>query len=162
MREVEAFLAVAEELHFGRAAARLRLTPSRVSQTIRSLERRVGGGLFERTSRTVRLTLLGRQLLAEWRPAYSRLDRGIRDAQQAAAGCPQTLHVGFSPTLLPGMREALVDAHQSTRPRIWILPVAVSLADIFGWQPQPGDGDVDVVVGWLPRCRTGPLNAFLR
>jgi DNA-binding transcriptional LysR family regulator len=161
-REVEAFLAVAEELHFGRAAARLRVTPSRVSQTIRALERRVGGGLFERTSRAVRLTPLGEQLLAEWRPAYQRLDRGLRDARHVAAGRPEALHVGFSPTLLPGMREALVEAYQSARPGVQILPVAVSILDIFGWRPRPVDDDLDVVVSWLPQCRSGPLNAFLR
>ena len=48
MREIEALIAVAEELHFGRAAERPRLTTATVSQTIRVLGRRVGGRLFER------------------------------------------------------------------------------------------------------------------
>jgi DNA-binding transcriptional LysR family regulator len=56
LREIRTFLALADELHFGRTADRLHLTPSRVSQVLRSLEARVGGRLFERTSRTVRLT----------------------------------------------------------------------------------------------------------
>jgi DNA-binding transcriptional LysR family regulator len=59
LREIRAFLTLAEELHFGRTAERLELTPSRVSQTIRTLETRVGGRLFERTSRRVRLTTTG-------------------------------------------------------------------------------------------------------
>jgi len=53
LRQLECFLAVAEELHFGRAAARLRLSPSSVSEAVAALERRLGGQLFERTSRTV-------------------------------------------------------------------------------------------------------------
>ncbi|MFC0052296.1 helix-turn-helix domain-containing protein [Streptomyces actinomycinicus] len=49
--EVETFLALAEELHFGRVAERLGLTTGRVSQTIKKLERRIGAPLFERTTR---------------------------------------------------------------------------------------------------------------
>ncbi|MFE9392938.1 LysR family transcriptional regulator [Streptomyces sp. NPDC006784] len=54
--EVEAFLTLAEELHFGRTAAKLHVSTARVSQTIRKLERRVGIPLFHRTSRHVSLT----------------------------------------------------------------------------------------------------------
>ena len=47
LREIRMFLTLAEELHFGRTAERLGITPSRVSQTIRTLEARLGGRLFE-------------------------------------------------------------------------------------------------------------------
>jgi Bacterial regulatory helix-turn-helix protein, lysR family len=60
--EIEVFLVLAEELHFGRTAERLRLPQPRVSRLVAALERRVGGTLFERTSRRVRLTPLGQQL----------------------------------------------------------------------------------------------------
>lgn len=60
--EIEAFLALAQELHFTRTAERLRLSQSRVSRLISSLERKVGGSLFERTSRQVTLTPLGARL----------------------------------------------------------------------------------------------------
>jgi hypothetical protein len=59
IREVEIFLVMAEELHFRRAADRLYLSPSRVSQAVRALEDRVGARLFDRTNRWVRLTPLG-------------------------------------------------------------------------------------------------------
>jgi DNA-binding transcriptional LysR family regulator len=59
MQQVEAFLAVADELHFGRAADRVVLSRPRVSRLIASLEREIGGTLFDRTSRRVRLTPLG-------------------------------------------------------------------------------------------------------
>lgn len=62
-REIEAFLVLAEELHFGRAGERLYVSQSRVSQLLRALERRVGAQLVERTSRRVRLTPLGARFL---------------------------------------------------------------------------------------------------
>ena len=56
LRDIEIFLTLAEELHFGRTAERLRISQARVSQSIKQQERRIGGALFERTSRSVRLT----------------------------------------------------------------------------------------------------------
>jgi DNA-binding transcriptional LysR family regulator len=99
IRELEAFVAVAEELHFGRAAERLRVTPSRVSQAVRQLERRVGGPLFERTSRRVQLTPLGRRLLDEVRPALSQLEGALREARGTTRSAREPLHVGFSNSL---------------------------------------------------------------
>ena len=58
-RELECFVVLSEELHFARTAERLYLSPGRVSQLVRSLETRIGGRLFHRTSRRVRLTPLG-------------------------------------------------------------------------------------------------------
>ena len=71
--EIEVFLVLAEELHFGRTAERLRLPQPRVSRLVAALERRAGGALFERTSRRVRLTPLGQQLASQLRPAYAQL-----------------------------------------------------------------------------------------
>src|SRR5215212_9052069 len=61
LREIRVFLALAEELHFGRTAERLELTPSRVSQTLRQLEAKLGGRLVHRTSRHVELTARGKR-----------------------------------------------------------------------------------------------------
>ena len=69
--ELEAFLTLAEELHFGRTAVRLHVSTARISQTIRSLELRVGARLFERTSRRVSLLPVGQELLDELRQAQS-------------------------------------------------------------------------------------------
>lgn len=103
-REIEAFMAVAAELHFGPAAERLQLTTSTVSQTIQALERRIGAPLFERTSRRTSLTPLGEHLLGDVRPAYEQLQRALRDAQHLASERTPTLVVGFSASLLPGMQ----------------------------------------------------------
>src|SRR4051812_50151472 len=87
LRELRLFLVLAEELHFGRAAERLGLTTSRVSQTVRALERKLGDQpLFRRTSRVVELTEAGQGLHPEPVPAGARLDRGVRAAPVRARG----------------------------------------------------------------------------
>lgn len=77
IREIEAFLALADERHFGRAARRLDVTASRISQLIQALERRVGGQLAVRDGHGVSLTELGEQLLAAAGPGYARLERAM-------------------------------------------------------------------------------------
>jgi len=72
-RDAEIFLTLAEELHFGRTAERLFVSQARVSQSIKKLERRIGAPLFERTSRHVALTPIGRQLHRDIGPAYRRI-----------------------------------------------------------------------------------------
>lgn len=94
-RDIEIFLMLADELHFGRAAERLHVSTARVSQTIKKLERRIGAPLFERTSRRVELTPIGRRLGDELRPAYQQIQDAIDRAMAAAGGVRGTLRVGF-------------------------------------------------------------------
>jgi DNA-binding transcriptional LysR family regulator len=84
LRELRTFLAVAEELHFARAAGQLGITPSRASQTIATLETRLGIRLFERTSRRVTLTPAGEQLRAEISPHLAGLDEILVRARHTA------------------------------------------------------------------------------
>jgi len=95
-RDIEIFLTLAEELHFGRTAERLHVSTARVSQTIKKLERRIGAALFERTSRRVTLTPVGRQLYADVGPAYRQLLAGIEHAVTAGRDIRGLLRVGFS------------------------------------------------------------------
>ncbi|NNH69675.1 LysR family transcriptional regulator [Nocardia uniformis] len=95
VRELEAFLALAEELHFGRAGERLYLSQSRVSQLLQALEQRVGARLIERTSRRVRLTPLGADFLVRLRPAYTALHTAVDGARAAARGVAGSLRLGF-------------------------------------------------------------------
>jgi DNA-binding transcriptional LysR family regulator len=95
LREIRVFLTVADELHFGRAADRLGLTPSRVSQTVRTLETRVGGRLFDRTSRSVRLTPLGEQFLRRVEPAFRRVQQAVEETREIATGVAGDVRLGM-------------------------------------------------------------------
>jgi DNA-binding transcriptional LysR family regulator len=69
LRELRLFLTLAEERHFGRTAETLQLTPSRVSQSLRALEQKLGAQLVHRTSRRVQLTPFGERFLRDVAPA---------------------------------------------------------------------------------------------
>lgn len=94
-RDIEIFLTLAEETHFGRTAERLHVTTARVSQTISKLERAIGTSLFHRTSRRVELTAVGMQLEADLRPAMEQIAQGIERAIAAGRGMGGLLRVGY-------------------------------------------------------------------
>jgi len=92
---MRAFLVAADELHFGRAAERLRVSPSRVSQLVRGMETRVGASLFERTTRRVELTPIGAQLYVDLSRVYDDLNASMRRAKSAATGLAGKVTVGY-------------------------------------------------------------------
>jgi LysR family transcriptional regulator, benzoate and cis,cis-muconate-responsive activator of ben and cat genes len=95
LRQIDCFLAVATELHFGKAAERLFLAQSSVSEAIRSLEHEIGGRLFLRTSRRVQLTDLGTRLRLGVEPAALVLRATLEDCRKIALGKPNRLRIGF-------------------------------------------------------------------
>ncbi|MFD9792837.1 LysR family transcriptional regulator [Streptomyces sp. NPDC059070] len=146
LRDIEIFLVLAEELHFGRTAERLRVSQARVSQAIRKQERRIGAALFERTSRTVRLTDVGRQLRDDLQPVYAGLHDSLERARLAARGVTGRLRIGMMPF-------NVVDLHfywkefRSRHPQ-WELEIRqMTYIDPFG---RLREGDLDVIVVWLP------------
>lgn len=161
MREIEAFIAVAEELHFGRAADRLHRSPSNVSQAVRALERRVGGVLFQRTSRTVRLTTVGEQLLAEWRPALRSLSAGLLEARRSVGVANRPARAGYPASLPEHIRNLLAQRCPqlgSGRPVVWLRH---GIDDLYLWD-EHSDHDLDIAVLWLPPQHSAIGNRYLR
>ncbi|MFI8456705.1 LysR family transcriptional regulator [Kitasatospora sp. NPDC085464] len=158
MREIEIFLTLAEELHFGRAAARLHLTQARVSQVIARQERQIGGLLFDRSNRRqVRLTPLGRQLCADLRPVHTHLRDSLERARLAARGKTARLRVGMMPFNVPDLHHYW-EGFRSRHPE-WELQIRrAPYVEPF---ERLRDGDMDVFVTWLPvdepDLTTGPV-----
>jgi DNA-binding transcriptional LysR family regulator len=101
LRQLRCFVAVAEELHFGRAAARLHMSQSPLSRAIRELERDLGLVLFVRTTRRVELTSAGSLLLERSRRALAEIDGAIADAQRASLPDGAVLALGYGPFSRP-------------------------------------------------------------
>ena len=91
VRELRYFIAVAEELHFSRAAERLGIAQPPLSRAIKQVERRLGVTLLVRSSRAVRLTPAGETLLREGRTALAAMTRAARHAQRAAQPEPRLI-----------------------------------------------------------------------
>lgn len=96
LRYLETFVVVADELHFGRAAARLHVAQPAVSQTIAALEEELGVRLFDRSRRQVRLTAAGTAYRAEAEAVLRRLSQAGDLARRADAGVSGRLVVGFT------------------------------------------------------------------
>ncbi|MCF2527271.1 LysR family transcriptional regulator [Yinghuangia soli] len=146
IREIEAFLALAEELHFGRTGERLYISQSRVSQLLRALEHRVGARLVERTSRRVRLTPLGERFRTQLTPAYAALHSALDETRAAAGEVAGVLRLGFQGTANDQLMEA-VAAFEARHPGSAAEIGEVPLNDPFGPLRR---GEVDAAVVMLP------------
>src|SRR4051794_30312459 len=96
LRELRVFFTLYDELHFGRTADRLRLSQTRVSQTIQELETKLGTRLFERTSRRVSVTPAGQQLKERVGPLYEELRTALRDVHETTGEGVGELRLGLS------------------------------------------------------------------
>ncbi|GAA2166874.1 LysR family transcriptional regulator [Actinomadura napierensis] len=110
------FVAVAEELHFGRAAERLGMAQPPLSQRIQRLERELGVRLFDRSSRKVELTAPGRLLLEDARDILTRVDRVYSLAERARLGEVGTVRAGLPSDLGGPIVAALIAAFRDRRP----------------------------------------------
>ena len=94
--QVRCFVAVAEELHFGRAAERLAMTQPPLSRQIQKLERVVGAHLLERDNRQVELTAAGTAFLEDCYRLVNTLDQAVAHARRVEGGSAGTVHLGFT------------------------------------------------------------------
>lgn len=144
-RELRYFVAVAEELHFGRAAQRLGIAQPPLSRAINQLERRLGAQLLDRTSRAVTLTDAGSMLLAEGRAALDAIAAAERRTQRAAlaanghAGVALVTKAGASSELLA----KLLDTYSAEPDAV---TVEVLLCGIGEQGPMLRDGRADVAL----------------
>lgn len=148
VRELRYFAAVAEELHFTRAAERLYVSQPALSKQIRTLERQLGAELFRRDRQGVTLTEAGTALLPHARRVLADWTEGAAAVEAARAARRGTLVVGMSTSpgrggLLPAIRSRFTAAH----------PEAVLRLRQVTWEDPTAslsDGTADVAYVWLP------------
>lgn len=148
VRDLRYFVAVAEELHFTRAAERLYVSQPALSKQVRALERQLGVELFRRGPQGVRLTEAGNALLPYARQVLDAWSAGSGALEAARAAARGTLVVGMSTSpgrggLLPAIRSRFTAAHPDT---------ALRLRQMSWEDPTAGlaDGTADVAFVWLP------------
>jgi DNA-binding transcriptional LysR family regulator len=158
LRDIEIFLALAEELHFGRTAERLRVTPSRVSHVIKKAERRIGGSLFVRTSRTVRLTPLGKLLRDDLLPAHLQIQQAFDRAVAEARGITGTLRVGYTTPWCADLALQAAKVFRNTYANCTVRIQEIQFNDLFGPLRR---GELDLQISerpvQIPGIADGPI-----
>ncbi|MBB5866855.1 DNA-binding transcriptional LysR family regulator [Allocatelliglobosispora scoriae] len=152
LRDIEIFLTLAEELHFGRTAERLHLTTARVSQSIKKQERVIGGPLFDRTSRAVSLTSLGKLLRDDLLPAHRQIQRAVDRAAAEARGITGTVRVGYT---TPWCADLALQAGRAFSDRYagcTVLVQEVQFKDMLGPLRR---GELDLQLSELPARSPG-------
>ncbi|QKZ19046.1 LysR family transcriptional regulator [Streptomyces chartreusis] len=148
VRDLRYFVAVAEELHFTRAAERLYVSQPALSKQVRALERHLGVELFRRDPQGVTLTEAGAALLPHARRVLDAWSEGSAALEAARVAARSTLVVGMSTSpgrggLLPAIRSRFTAAHPDT---------VLRLRQVSWEDPTAGlaDGDADIAFVWLP------------
>ena len=152
LRRVRYFVAVAEELHFRRAAERLHLAQPALSQQVRKLEQELGVELLHRTKRGVALTSVGAVFLDEARRLLRHADETARAARNARAGGGARLRLGHLADALPAVLPRAISAFAVQYPAVEIAPETVAprraIEDVRA-------GRLDIAVVGLPASAEG-------
>lgn len=136
LRHLRYFLAVAEELHFARAAERLHIEQSPLSRAVKELEYHLGVQLFERTTRSTRLTWAGQVFFEDARRIFAAVDQAEANAKSAASGYHGTLRIALSDGLAPARLAALLARCRAEEPeveiRLFQTPLGLQLKGLRG------------------------------
>jgi DNA-binding transcriptional LysR family regulator len=152
LRRIRYFVAVAEELHFRRAAARLHLAQPALSQQIRKLELELGVQLLHRSKRSVSLTTAGSAFLNEARRVLRQADEAVRTAQGARDGALGNLRVGHLPDTVPSKLLRVFAAFAASHPGVNVAPETVQMRRAI---EDVRNGRLDVAVVALPAPVSG-------
>ncbi len=141
LRQMRYFLAVAETLHFGRAASKLRIAQPNLSLQVRKIEQALGHALFLRTTRGVKLTAAGAFLAQRAEELQTRFDDAIQTTQRIGKGEEGTLSVGFSGSAMYGQLPFVLDQFRRRFPK-----VRVQLREMYAPEQTPLllNGSLDV------------------
>lgn len=151
LRQLRAFVAVAEEANFTRAAGVLHLAQQAVSRSVAQLERELGVELLERTTREVRLTPAGAALLQDGRKLLTAADAAFARAREVGHGLSGTVRVGMSPAVGPHDGERAVAALREGAAGLAVSLLEVRPRDV---ERLLRDREVDLVLART--ARTGP------
>jgi DNA-binding transcriptional LysR family regulator len=147
LRNLRYFAAVAQDLHFSHAAARLHVSQPALSKQIRQLERELGFPLFLRNRRGVELTAAGEALLATATELLAAWERGLESATARATEEGKLLRVGFQTSVGGGLYQDVAARFETLLPG-WRLALRM-----HHWSDTTGglaDGSTDVAFVWLP------------
>ena len=149
LRQLRQFIAVAEELHFHRAAERLNMSQPPLTATVRRLEEEIGAKLLERGNRVIQLTSAGEALLAHARLTVEQADLAVAAARDAAAGRVGTLRLTYVGSAMYGRLAKTVRAFRRNFPSVRLeLKEATTAAQVMAL--REGTSDVAVLHPPLP------------
>ena len=149
LRQLRQFIAVAEELHFHRAAERLNMSQPPLTATVQRLEEEIGAELLERGNRVVRLTPAGKALLAHARLTVEQADLAVAAARDAAAGRVGTLRMTYVGSAMYGRLAKTVHAFRRSFPNVRLeLEEATTAAQVKAL--REGASDIAVLLPPLP------------
>jgi DNA-binding transcriptional LysR family regulator len=159
LRHLRCFLAVAEELHFARAAERLHIDQSPLSRTIKELEEELGAHLFVRTTRRTQLTRAGRLFLEHVPRVFTALEQARDSVKSVTNGFHGQLRIalsdGITPSRLPALLAQCREEDPEVEIRLFEVPLAQQIKGLhddlydagFSMAEDAGDGIV-VTLAW--------------
>jgi DNA-binding transcriptional LysR family regulator len=143
LRQLEAFVAVATELHFGRAAQNLHMSQSTLSELIQRLEREMGTPLLLRTTRRVALSSAGAELLGRAKVILDDVVSATAAVQRLADGDTGTVRIGITPPVAPVLSPHLAESLRAVAPEIELVVTRMWLTDLTR---AIAEGTVDVAI----------------